>query len=247
MVRRFFLLAGLAATASALFRDQAGELDWRVENVGAVSHAVYQQRRCYALTRAGGGQALVAALNTRTGGVEWRRALPPGEAGDGVVVAGAAAVTLSGRGSRLRAWRLGDGALLWDAAAAGGASGAALLALNKHGAAGVAGSDCVVVALGGDAVAALDCGTGRPVAGFPWYAEPEDDAKLAGARRSGGAKGAPRVLSVVAAADGAGLLAAGLAGDKAWVAYLDPFAKGGGHAEASQAAALGEGLSLIHI
>ena len=241
MVRRFFLLAGLAATASGLFRDQAGELDWRVENVGAVSHAVYQQRRCYALTRAGGGQALVAALNTRTGGVEWRRALPPGEAGDGVVVAGNAAVTLSGRGSRLRAWRLGDGALLWDAAAAGGASGAALLALNKHGAAGVAGSDCVVVALGGDAVAALDCGAGRPVAGFPWYAEPEDDAKLAGALRSGGAKGAPRVLSVVAAADGAGLLAAGLAGDKAWVAYLDPFAKGGGHAEASQAAVVTSG------
>ncbi|KAK7237923.1 hypothetical protein SO694_00022461 [Aureococcus anophagefferens] len=109
---RFFLLAGLAATASGLFRDQAGELDWRVENVGAVSHAVYQQRRCYALTRAGGGQALVAALNTRTGGVEWRRALPPGEAGDGVVVAGNAAVTLSGRGSRLAArGAAGDGAL----------------------------------------------------------------------------------------------------------------------------------------
>ncbi|KAH8068620.1 hypothetical protein JL721_6474 [Aureococcus anophagefferens] len=104
---------GSVSTPPPSRRAKAGELDWRVENVGAVSHAVYQQRRCYALTRAGGGQALVAALNTRTGGVEWRRALPPGEAGDGVVVAGNAAVTLSGRGLRPRGGR-GFGVPRWS-------------------------------------------------------------------------------------------------------------------------------------
>ncbi|KAH8051857.1 hypothetical protein JL721_11001 [Aureococcus anophagefferens] len=208
---RFFLLAvaGLAATASGLFRDQAGELDWRVENVGAVSHAVYQQRRCYALTRAGGGQALVAALNTRTGGVEWRRALPPGEAGDGVVVAGNAAVTLSGRG-RGSAWRLAAAAL--GRAAPRRASGAALLALNKHGAAGVAGSDCVVVALGGGGRGAS---TAAPAAVAGFRGASPRTAKLAGALRSGGAKGA-RASSPSSPPRTAGLLAAGLAGDKAW-------------------------------
>ena len=74
---RVFLAVWLPVCA-ALFSDQAGEMDWRLENIGVVTHAIYQQRRCYALTDAGGrgegeALALVAALNTRTGAVEWRR------------------------------------------------------------------------------------------------------------------------------------------------------------------------------
>jgi len=176
MVRKVGFLAVWLPVCAALFSDQAGEMDWRLENIGVVTHAIYQQRRCYALTHTGGAgpsrQALVAALNTRTGTVEWRRALPPGEGGDGVIVAGNGVVSSSGGGSRVRAWRVGDGALLWEAAApaGGGPGGGALIAVAGPGGA------CAVVAVGGDAVLALDCEDGAPLPGWPWFAEAEDDA-----------------------------------------------------------------------
>ncbi|KAJ8601198.1 hypothetical protein CTAYLR_003237 [Chrysophaeum taylorii] len=224
-----------------IFEDQAGEFDWQRENVGAAVSAVYQQRRVYLLTvarrdRAEDDQGLVVAMNSRTGNIEWRRALPLGEVGDAIVLTPLALVTLSGGGRFARGWRLGDGGLLWDAVMPPGSSG------ENVGLVAVRAPSCVVVALGGDAVSAFDCETGATKAGWPWYPEPEDDARLGAAL---GSAAGLRVTNAVATPDSR-LFACGLAERRgAWVVELDVGSGGESRAAAGLAAGAAVGAALV--
>lgn len=41
-MRSLLLLCALIAGVSAIFEDQLGEADWKVENLGVVRHAIFQ-------------------------------------------------------------------------------------------------------------------------------------------------------------------------------------------------------------
>jgi len=90
------------------------------------------------------------------------------------------------------------------------------------------------VAIGGDAASALDCATGRPTPGWPWYPEPSDDSKLAAAT---GDDATLALTDAIALPDNR-LLVAGVFSSTAggetkgvWLAALDPFGGGGGEQE----------------
>ena len=148
-------------SASALItRDQAAQVDWHAVYVGIVSEA---------MSVTGGGlvtvsleDGVVASLEATTGAVRWRRALDSAtllsaaplapDAGDGAVT-----VTEEGGATVARAWRSGDGGLLWQAAVGESAATSAAVAIT----AGFA-----IVATD-TAVLGLDAATGRVV----WRAE----------------------------------------------------------------------------
>jgi hypothetical protein len=116
-------LLGAAIAAHALFEDQAGQYSWHKEFVGDVRHALFAFKgrdRCFV----GTGADVLASLDLRKGGLIWRQALAAGDslAAITLVPKPACVVSLSAQG--LRAWRAGDGTLLWDAAmeGAGGSS-----------------------------------------------------------------------------------------------------------------------------
>ena len=200
----------LLRRVAGLYEDQAGEFDWVREHIGTVTRAVYKERRAYVLSKAN-DVALVAALNARTGAIEWRRALPLGETGDAIAVTPYAVVTLSG-GRYVRAWRLGDGALVWDAVMTTSVGGAvSLLALQERGGHHQRRA-CAVVAVAGDAATALDCQTGAARPGWPWYPD-ADDPKLQN-------KNSFDITTAIAMADQ--LLVAGVVNNNLWVAALDP-------------------------
>lgn len=183
--------------ADALYEDQVGEQDWTLEQMGSVTHAVFQQNRIYALTVArresGLDENLVVALNSRTGEIEWRRFLPEARS-DALVLTPNGVVTLSG--GLARCWRLGDGALAWDSSVArGGDDEATLLSLSSP-------SKCVVVAIAGNAASAVSCDTGSPVQGWPWYPEAEDDASLASALAQAGVSASTKLKLTSAIAVG---------------------------------------------
>lgn len=187
--------------AAALYADQAGELDWTRAQIGPITAAVYQQRRAYALTAA----SLVVALNARTGAIEWRRLLPD-EPGDVLALTAHGVVTVSGR--IVRSWRLGDGALAWDAALPVGGDSVGIEVVSR-------GAHCVVVVLAGNAVSSFDCKTGT--ANEPWFAEPQDDPKLGAALAAKSA-----TLSHLVEAQGS-VIACGTTPGGAWAVAIDPF------------------------
>ena len=147
--------------ASALItRDQAAQVDWHARHIGLVSSVASVTGT--GLVTASAEDGVVAALDAATGAVRWRRTLDsatliaatplaPG-AGDGAVT-----VTQEGGAVVARAWRSGDGGLVWQAAVGEGAATAAAVATT----AGVA-----VVATDA-AVFGLDAATGVVV----WRAE----------------------------------------------------------------------------
>lgn len=223
-----FAAALLAALATALYEDQAGEFDWTLEQIGVVTAVVYWQRRVYALATArresGHHQSLVVALNSR-GKIEWRRPLPLGESGDSIVLTSQSVATLSGGGRFVRAWRLGDGALLWDTALPGrGSEDVGLIAITER--SGASKKQCAVVALTGNLVSALSCESGANKAGWPWHPQIENDSRLAAALASANIsrESALRLTGVMATSDGR-IIACGVVSNVsgAWIAALgDP-------------------------
>eukprot|EP00457_Paulinella_chromatophora_P000844 gb/GEZN01000844.1/.p1 GENE.gb/GEZN01000844.1/~~gb/GEZN01000844.1/.p1 ORF type:complete len:1049 (-),score=205.00 gb/GEZN01000844.1/:433-3579(-) len=103
----------------AMFEEQAGDIDWTLEHVGEVQHAVFNQPNRRVVV--GTASNVVAALSTKTGEVLWRQPLPVHEALRGMAALTASkdeavislSCSMSGE-SALRAWRIKDGALLWD-------------------------------------------------------------------------------------------------------------------------------------
>jgi hypothetical protein len=64
----------LIASASALFEEQAGFLDWHRENIGSVTHAQFAFRgreRVFVAT----SSAVIASLDTKDGAIAWRQVI----------------------------------------------------------------------------------------------------------------------------------------------------------------------------
>ncbi|CEM29319.1 unnamed protein product [Vitrella brassicaformis CCMP3155] len=120
-----FLLS-LPRVTHALYEDEAGERDWLIQTVGRVTHLVTSplpthSRRLYV----GTAQGIVAALQTKTGALEWRReGKDEGERVSRLAIGKAILVSLSvndghedggGRSSTsVRCWHVHNGDLLWQ-------------------------------------------------------------------------------------------------------------------------------------
>ena len=111
-------LLAWAIAAHALFEDQAGQYSWQKEFVGDIRQALFAFKGRDRLFVGTAANAL-ASLDLRKGGLIWRQTLTPDDAiaGIALVPKPASVVSLSAQG--LRAWRAGDGALLWAAALEG--------------------------------------------------------------------------------------------------------------------------------
>ena len=65
----------LPLAVHCIFEDQAGQRQWKKENLGNIKNAVYQGRRMYVATESN----VVAALGIKSGKTEWRHVLPEGQ------------------------------------------------------------------------------------------------------------------------------------------------------------------------
>jgi len=62
----------LIGSASALFEEQAGFLDWHKENIGSVTHAQFAFRgreKVFVAT----ASSVIASLDTKDGSIAWRQ------------------------------------------------------------------------------------------------------------------------------------------------------------------------------
>eukprot|EP00955_Chlamydomonas_euryale_P098597 365157-Chlamydomonas_euryale.AAC.23 len=118
------LLASLAPSAHALYQDLAGTFDWHLANVGPITCGGLHGSKPRAFV--GSTQDVVASLQLRDGSIAWRRVLP--EKLDDVVVLEDPALVLSvsGSGSRVRAWDQGDAGMRWEAFIGGPANAVAV-------------------------------------------------------------------------------------------------------------------------
>lgn len=73
-MRAFLVVLLQVAAVDGIFEDQAGQRDWKRENIGNVKSALFQARRLYVATDSN----VVAALGIKSGKVEWRHVLPEG-------------------------------------------------------------------------------------------------------------------------------------------------------------------------
>ena len=64
-----------ATVVKGIFEDQAGQRDWKRENIGNIKSAVFQARRVFVSTDSN----VVAALGIKSGKIEWRHVLPAGK------------------------------------------------------------------------------------------------------------------------------------------------------------------------
>ena len=147
------LVAIFAATASCLYEDQAGKVDWFRKNIGGVTHAAFHASGQQRLALVATSQSVVAALDLRSGELVWRQVLPPDETIKAFAQHGKVLVSVgvAGRGAFVRVWST-QGALIWDALLPGPAASADAIDASVVGAS-------VVVAWGG-VVTALDVNSG---------------------------------------------------------------------------------------
>ncbi len=115
--------------ALGLYEDQAGSFDWHIQNVGPLQHALLHGKQPRAFV--GTSERIVAALNLRDGTLAWRRMLD--EKIDSLLMADGASlvVSISGGGSRVRAWDHHDGGMRWETLLEQAASPEAAASLMK--------------------------------------------------------------------------------------------------------------------
>eukprot|EP00462_Mataza_sp_D1_P025069 CAMPEP_0175138306 /NCGR_PEP_ID=MMETSP0087-20121206/10276_1 /TAXON_ID=136419 /ORGANISM="Unknown Unknown, Strain D1" /LENGTH=1035 /DNA_ID=CAMNT_0016421195 /DNA_START=32 /DNA_END=3139 /DNA_ORIENTATION=- len=102
-----------ASTCHALLEAKAGVTDWYQSNIGKVKQAVFnshQSSTAFVIT----DSAVLAALDLRTGQLQWKQVLPEGETVDSVKVLDKQLITLSDGGDIVRYWNARDGSLRWD-------------------------------------------------------------------------------------------------------------------------------------
>ena len=109
-------LVALLGSALAMFEDQADKIDWCRQNIGRATSALFHSTGNQRLAIVSTEQAVLAALDLRTGAVAWRQVLPDGENVTAIQNNGRALLSLSTAtaGAYVRLWSL-QGALLWDA------------------------------------------------------------------------------------------------------------------------------------
>jgi hypothetical protein len=120
-MRRVLLpaLVALLSVVSALFEDQAGKIDWARENIGGVTHALFQVHGASRLAIVATSEGVLAGLDLRSGTTQWRQLLHPGESVCELVSAPGLVLSLgvAPHGPRTvgtaRLWNA-KGELLWD-------------------------------------------------------------------------------------------------------------------------------------
>ena len=107
------LLVVTATQTLAIFEEQAGENDWHSESVGRFADAQPTGKDHLIVSTTSN---VLAALKLKTGSILWRQVLHSSDQLQSFVVLSkpAAVVSLSNSSSLLRAWRSGDGVLLWE-------------------------------------------------------------------------------------------------------------------------------------
>lgn len=190
--------AALVALASGLFEDQAGKIDWGRENIGGVTHSVFQLSGTTRLAIVATKEGVLAGVDIRSGATQWRQLLHSGEevcdliSGPGGVLSLGTSPHGSHTVGSARLWNV-RGELLWDfliELPLGVASPGCPSALFVE-----AKAKARTVLLGwGDAVHALDESAGHTL--WQWRSEGVDVHRLApgaagevlafGLRRNGG-------------------------------------------------------------
>jgi hypothetical protein len=109
MMNLWSVLALLPLVAG-IFEDQAGQLDWRRENIGKLEHVIYQgSKRSMFVASASN---VIASTNVRSGKIEWRHVLQ--ESIDKIIHHQKLFVVVSNKGRNVRVFNPNDGALLWE-------------------------------------------------------------------------------------------------------------------------------------
>jgi hypothetical protein len=106
-------------SANAIFEEQAGEFDWKLDSIGMIERSVAVGSSIVVTTEEGA----LASLDQSTGSIKWRAVLPRGSRTlqfmeiDGQLVTVTSNKQGSGGGTvvvNVRGWSAKDGSLLWD-------------------------------------------------------------------------------------------------------------------------------------
>lgn len=120
MAVRVSLLLSLFLSSSflvfSIYQDQVGLTDWHQQYVGKVKQAVFHtqkagRKRVVVSTE----ENVIASLDLRRGEIFWRHVFGDEDQIDHIEIAlGKYVITLSSKGSILRAWNLPDGQMVWE-------------------------------------------------------------------------------------------------------------------------------------
>jgi hypothetical protein len=136
-IRAFLLLIVLSSSSYltlSLFEDQVGLMDWHQQYIGKVKQAVFHtqkagRKRVVVSTE----ENVIASLDLRRGDIFWRHVLGSNDVIDEMSIAlGKYVVTLSTKGSILRAWNLPDGQLVWESFLLGSKTVKSLLLIPEN-------------------------------------------------------------------------------------------------------------------
>ncbi|KNA06063.1 hypothetical protein SOVF_184420 [Spinacia oleracea] len=117
----FFLLLSSSLLVFSLYEDQAGLTDWHQQYLGKVKQAVFHtpkagRKRLVVSTE----ESAIASLDLRRGEIFWRHVLGDNDRIDHIDIAlGKYVITLSSKGSIIRAWNLPDGQMVWESSLVG--------------------------------------------------------------------------------------------------------------------------------
>ncbi|XP_057522936.1 uncharacterized protein LOC130802853 [Amaranthus tricolor] len=112
----FLLSLSYSFFAFALYEDQVGLMDWHQQYLGKVKQAIFHtpkagRRRLVVSTE----ESVIASLDLRRGEIFWRHVLGEKDPIDHIdITLGKYVLTLSSKGSILRAWNLPDGQMVWE-------------------------------------------------------------------------------------------------------------------------------------
>ncbi|XP_021745493.1 ER membrane protein complex subunit 1-like [Chenopodium quinoa] len=112
----FFLFLSSSLLVFSLYEDQAGLADWHQQYLGKVKQAVFHtpkagRKRLVVSTE----ESVIASLDLRRGEIFWRHVLGENDRIDHIDIAlGKYVITLSSKGSIIRAWNLPDGQMVWE-------------------------------------------------------------------------------------------------------------------------------------
>ncbi|DAZ96461.1 TPA: hypothetical protein N0F65_006507 [Lagenidium giganteum] len=138
----------------AIYEDQAGELDWSVENIGRATAVAYGggDKRSHGSLVRGTSRALYVAtdehsrtlsrIDSKTGAIKWRRIFDEGkiclhgaasDSVEGIQLTNYGLLSVSGSGKNVRMWDIADGTLVWDNVAYSGAAPVAVEGIHSVG------------------------------------------------------------------------------------------------------------------
>jgi len=118
-----YMVHRVAANSAAIYADQLGDFDWRLENIGLIEKSYSTADSLIVVTTAG----ILASLDIETGHLKWRVLLPEHSRVEKFIMVGGDQIatlmshtSLSANETKpsmvVRSWLLSKGGLLWDVA-----------------------------------------------------------------------------------------------------------------------------------